>query len=236
MILNLIQDINGDCDFVSSINESSFIEKTKTHKIKEDYFNFLFCILDNYDLLLSTSSEHDKITLFKKRVLEISSKLDENSDDFYDNMGYNIKIMKKKLIQRGLHASMDNNKNKKQKNISSLYYLNDLYKTHFVFVDLNKREYYETTIKNYDKVYLYLRKNRFYLDDNLSDNLSKKDIIESIFDIDVKSVYKTYLESIGKYKIGDLKEIATKFNIPLKDNGKNKTKNILYNEINMYHN
>jgi hypothetical protein len=231
MILNLIQEINGDCDFTSSINESSFIEKIKTQKIKEDYFNFLMCILDNYDLLLTTSTEKDKMTLFKKRVLEISSKLDEDPDNYYNNMGYNEKTMKKKLIQRGLHNSMDN-----KKNISSLYYLNDLYKTHFVFVDLNKREYYETTIKNYDKVYLCLRKNKFYFCDNLPDNLTKKDIIESIFDIDVKVVYKTYLESISKYKIGDLKEIATKFNIPLKDNGKNKTKNILYNEINMYYN
>lgn len=231
MILNLIQEINGDCDFTSSINESSFIEKIKIQKIKEDYFNFLMCILDNYDLLLTTSTEKDKMTLFKKRVLEISSKLDEDPDNYYNNMGYNEKTMKKKLIQRGLHNSMDN-----KKNISSLYYLNDLYKTHFVFVDLNKREYYETTTKNYDKVYLCLRKNKFYFCDNLPDNLTQKDIIESIFDIDVKVVYKTYLESISKYKIGDLKEIATKFNIPLKDNGKNKTKNILYNEINMYHN
>lgn len=231
MILNLIQEINGDCDFTSSINESSFIEKIKTQKIKEDYFNFLMCILDNYDLLLTTSTEKDKMTLFNKRVLEISSKLDEDPDNYYNNMGYNEKTMKKKLIQRGLHNSMDN-----KKNISSLYYFNDLYKTHFVFVDLNKREYYETTTKNYDKVYLCLRKNKFYFCDNLQGNLTKKDIIESIFDIDVKVVYKTYLESISKYKIGDLKEIATKFNIPLKDNGKNKTKNILYNEINMYHN
>lgn len=233
MILNLIQEINGDCDFTSSINESSFIEKIKTQKIKEGYFNFLMCILDNYDLLLSTSTEKDKMTLFKKRVLEISSKLDEDPDNYYNNMGYNEKTMKKKLIQRGLHNSMDN---KNKKNISSLNYLNDLYKTHFVFVDLNKREYYETTTKNYDKVYLCLRKNKFYFCDNLQDNLTKKEIIESIFDIDVKVVYKTYLESISKYKIGDLKEIATKFNISLKDNGKNKTKNILYNEINMYHN
>lgn len=231
MILNLIQGINGDCDFTSSINESSFIEKIKTQKIKENYFNFLMCILDNYDLLLTTSTEKDKITLFKKRVLEISSKLDEDPNNYYDNMGYNEKTMKKKLIQRGLHNSMDN-----KKNISPLYYFNDLYKTHFVFVDLNKREYYETTTKNYDKIYLCLRKNKFYFCDNLPDNLTKKDIIESIFDIDVKVVYKTYLESISKYKIGDLKEIATKFNIPLKDNGKNKTKNILYNEINIYHN
>ena len=44
MILNLIKGINSDCDFVSSINESSFIEQIKTHQIKEDYYNFLFCI------------------------------------------------------------------------------------------------------------------------------------------------------------------------------------------------
>lgn len=227
MVLELIQNTNSDCDFVSSINESSFIEKIKNIEIKEEYYNFLFCILNNYDLILSSSSDKDKQTIFKKRVLEISSRMDEDPGNFYDNMNYNIKTMKKKLIQLNLHGSME-----KEKNISSLYYMNDLFKIHLVFVDLNKREYYETTDKNYNKVYLYLNRNKFYLMDELKDNLIQKNITDSIFNIDVKKVYKTFLEPISKYKINDLRDIASGLNIPLKKNNKNKTKNELYDEIN----
>ena len=52
---------------------------------------------------------------------------------------------------------------------------------------------------------------------------------------DYESVYKNYLEAIGKYKIDDLKKkIALECNISLKDSkGKNKTKAVLYDSINM---
>lgn len=226
MFIEMIQGINGDCDFTSLIKESSLVEKIK--KVSRNYYNFLFCIMDNYDLILSMTPDNDKKLIFKKRILEISSKIDEDPENYYSNMGYNERNMKKKIIQLNLHNSMDNNYN-----ISSLLYLNDLYKMHFIFVDLNKREYYDTTVKNYDKIYLCLRKNKFILSKNIPENLTKKDINESIFNIDVKNIYKTYLESISKYKIGDLKDIAIQLNIPLKENNKNKNKQKLYDEINM---
>ncbi len=226
MFIKMIQGINGDCDFTSLIKESSLVEKIK--KVSRNYYNFLFCIMDNYDLILSMTPDNDKKLIFKKRILEISSKIDEDPENYYSNMGYNERNMKKKIIQLNLHNSMDNNYN-----ISSLLYLNDLYKMHFIFVDLNKREYYDTTVKNYDKIYLCLRKNKFILSKNIPENLTKKDINESIFNIDVKNIYKTYLESISKYKIGDLKDIAIQLNIPLKENNKNKNKQKLYDEINM---
>lgn len=226
MFIKMIQGINGDCDFTSLIKESSLVEKIK--KVSRNYYNFLFCIMDNYDLILSMTPDNDKKLIFKKRILEISSKIDEDPENYYSNMGYNERNMKKKIIQLNLHNSMDNNYN-----ISSLLYLNDLYKMHFIFVDLNKREYYDTTVKNYDKIYLCLKKNKFILSKNIPENLTKKDISESIFNIDVKNIYKTYLESISKYKIGDLKDIAIQLNIPLKENNKNKNKQKLYDEINM---
>ena len=110
--------------------------------------------------------------------------------------------------------------------------MNDLFKIHLVFVDINKREYYETTEKNYNKVYLCLNRNKFYLTDHLPDNIVKKNITDSVFNIDVKKVYKTFLEPISKYKINDLRDIASGLNIPLKENNKSKTKNVLYDEIN----
>ena len=42
------------------------------------------------------------------------------------------------------------------------------------------------------------------------------------------------LESITKYKIDELKKIAIEFKIPLKDGTKNKVKQVLYDEINLF--
>ena len=54
--------------------------------------------------------------------------------------------------------------------------------------------------------------------------------------IDLKGTnpYKLFLESIGKYKMEELKKIATELDISLKESGKNKVKQVLYNEINNY--
>ena len=225
MIIDTIKNINNDCDFTSSIIESSLVEKPK--KVSKQYYNFLFCILDNYDLILSSASEKEKKCLFKKRLLDISSKIDEESSKYYDNFGYNSKTMKKKCIQNSLHDSMENSKN-----ISSIYFFNDLYKIHFVIVDLNKNEYYETTKKDYEKIYLCFKKNTFFLKDELPGIVAKMDISDSIFNIDVKNIYKTYLESFCKYKIYDLRNIAINLDISIDIANKKTTKKQLYDEIN----
>ena len=41
------------------------------------------------------------------------------------------------------------------------------------------------------------------------------------------------LEPITKYKIDELKKIATEYKIPLKDGTKSKVKQVLYDEINL---
>ena len=50
----------------------------------------------------------------------------------------------------------------------------------------------------------------------------------------MKNVYELFLNPISKYKLDDLKELAKECNILLKDGSKNKTKQVLYNEINLY--
>ena len=55
------------------------------------------------------------------------------------------------------------------------------------------------------------------------------------FDIDHNMIYKLYLNSISKYKMDDLKQIASEYQIPvLKNNGKKKVKKELYDDINLY--
>ena len=42
------------------------------------------------------------------------------------------------------------------------------------------------------------------------------------------------LEPITKYKIDELKQLAINYKIPLKDGIKNKVKQVLYDEINLF--
>ena len=52
-------------------------------------------------------------------------------------------------------------------------------------------------------------------------------------DINTNMIYKLYLQNISKYKVNELQTIASELNIPLNNNGKKKTKQDLYNEINL---
>ena len=139
--------------------------------------------------------------------------------------------MKSKIIQYGLQLS-----SKKDIMLSTLFYMNDLYKTHFVFVDSMKKRFYKTCFKNYPIRYLIWNHKYYTLEDSI-DQLYTEDIIDnSMITKDLKSMnpYQLYLSAIGNYKIDELREIATKYHILLKDNGKNKVKQVLYNEINNY--
>jgi len=232
---HLIKDYNQDCRFSDSINESNYIEqigktpdKTEFNSTKS-YSNFVFCILDNYDIILSNTSGN-KNHILNQRIIDILS--DMENETFHNLFNYNKKIMKRSLIQNGLQCSL-----KSDNMISSLYYLNDLYKTHFVIVDTHKKEYYETTLKNYPKVYLVMNNKKYSLSDTCNTDIFSSSPINSltVFKADVKpNIYMTYLESISKYKVDELKVIATNCGIQLVNKGKTKTKQLLYDEINLY--
>lgn len=233
--LKLLREYNNECSFTNSIKEGNYVEKVekiekieKIGKITKFYTNFVYCILDNYDIILSNTPEKEKSYIFKQKVIDMLSKLEE--DSIYNGFNYNEKNMTRRVIQNGLQISLKN-----EYIISSIYYLNDYYKTHFVIVDENKQEYYETTIKNYPKAYLALNKNKFRLEEIINTSFIQKKINDSFFVIDVKSnIYKKYLDSIGKYKVGELKTIATNFGIQLTEGNKIKTKKTLYDDINLY--
>ena len=73
-----------------------------------------------------------------------------------------------------------------------------------------------------------------YPEMNLKTLFEKTKLVDDV-KRDIKGIYNTYLEAIGKYKLDDLKKIALECNIDLKDsNGKNKNKSVLYDSINLY--
>tara|TARA_B100001123_G_C15220919_1_gene991205 strand:- start:775 stop:1530 length:756 start_codon:yes stop_codon:yes gene_type:complete len=244
-LFNLIQQ-NKDCSFTNEIKNSDYVEHVEhvktTNKIESDssifknkYNNFVFCILDNNDIILSNSPKSEKSHILNKRVLELLTIID--CEDFYTKFGYDNKIVKKQDIQTSVQLSL-----KGDNNILTTYFFNDYYKIHFVIVDFHTKKYYETTPKNYIKNYLVIKDKKYYLftDFDLSDYcLSDLDLLKQFKKDNIKNnsknIYKSHLDSIGKYKINDLREISKELDIDLKDKGKFKTKAILYKEINSYY-
>ena len=164
--------------------------------------------------------------------MEICSEIDE-CDESFKNYNFH-KTLKSHNIQQALQLH-----DKRINHISSVYYLNEYYKRHFVIVYENIA--YPTCIKNYPKIYLNFNNHKIkvlnggdFPEMNLKNLFEKTKIVDDV-KRDIKGIYNTYLEVIGKYKLDDLKKIAQEFNISVKDSkGKNKTKSVLYDEINLY--
>lgn len=232
MIFDLLKDLNQDCNFTENIKESIHVQGensiTEVSNDNKKYKSFVECILCEFDPLYS--KDVDTQYYLNSKVMEICSNIEEKRDTFYDNYKFNPKVMKVRMIQQGLQLWQ------KENNISSIYYLNDYFKKHFVI--LHEGYAYMTCIKSYPKVYLEYNNGICIIDEkdynkkNLTE-LFEKSRLKNDMKREMKSVYKNYLEAISKYKIDDLKKIAEECNISLKDKGKNKTKAVLYDEINM---
>ena len=155
MISDLLKDLNVDCNFTNDIKESKYIEGSKNKNennismntsIKQDYYpTIIKCIISEFDPVYGSLSEGEKKLYFSKKIMEICSEIDEKDECFKD---YNFhKSLKSHNIQQGLQLY-----EKRINHISSLYYLNEYYKRHFIIVYENVA--YPTCIKNYPKIYL----------------------------------------------------------------------------------
>jgi len=241
MISDLLKDLNVDCNFTNDIKESKYVENTKKDtsmnttaitSSKQIYYpTFIKCIISEFDPIYGSLSEEEKKLYFSKKIMEICSEIDEKEESFKN---YNFhKSLKSHSVQQGLQLY-----DKRINHISSLYYLNEYYKRHFVIVYENNT--YPTCIKNYTKIYLRFDNHKVkvlnscdFPEMNLKTLFEKSKIVDDV-KRDIKGVYNTYLEAIGKYKLDDLKKIAEECNISLKDGQKNKTKSVLYDSINLY--
>jgi hypothetical protein len=243
MISDLLKDLNVDCNFTNDIKESKYVENTKNDtsmntttaitSSKQIYYpTFIKCIISEFDPIYGSLSEEEKKLYLSKKIMEICSEIDEKDDSFKN---YNFhKSLKSHSVQQGLQLF-----DKRINHISSLYYLNEYYKRHFAIVYENIA--YPTCIKNYPKIYLRFDKHKVkvinsgdFPEMNIKNLFEKTKIVDDV-KRDIKGIYNLHLEAIGKYKLDDLKKIAIECNISLKDsNGKNKTKSVLYDSINLY--
>ena len=242
MISDLLKDLNVDCNFTNDIKESKYIEGSKnknennisinTSTKQDNYPTFIKCIISEFDPIYGSLSEGEKKLYFSKKIIEICSEIDEKDEYFKD---YNFhKSLKSHNIQQGLQLY-----DKRINHISSIYYLNEYYKRHFIIVYENIA--YSTCIKNYPKIYLRFDNHKVkilntcdFSEMNIKNLFEKSKIVDDV-KRDIKGIYNLHLEAINKYKLDDLKKIAQECNISLKDSkGKNKTKSVLYDSINLY--
>tara|TARA_B100001093_G_C26809747_1_gene1007061 strand:+ start:1205 stop:1909 length:705 start_codon:yes stop_codon:yes gene_type:complete len=228
-LIHLIQNVNTDCNLSNKIKIHKFTENN--FEREKSYHNLVFCILDNYDPILSNALKTDKKLFFNQRISEICSQIEENPSIFYDKFKYNKRGMSIQDIQISIQSSINNNIQ-----YSALNYLNDLYKTHFVLIDSNKKEYYETSPKNYNKKYIYFRKNNYELSDTIPSEFVNEEINKCSFvTLSTKKIYESYLMPMNKYKLNELHDEAVKINMNTQQNGKSKLKKVLYEEINNYY-
>jgi hypothetical protein len=239
MISDLLKDLNVDCNFTNDIKESKYVEGSKNDSntstntsSKQIYYpTFIKCIISEFDPIYGSLSDEEKKLYFSKKIMEICSEIDEK-DESFKNYKFH-KSLKSHKVQQGLQLF-----DKRINHISSVYYLNEYYKRHFVIVYENNS--YPTCIKDYPKIYLRFDNHKVkvinscdFPEMNLRTLFEKSKIIDDV-KRDIKGIYNTYLEAIGKYKLDDLKKIAQECNIDLKDGQKNKTKSVLYDSINLY--
>ena len=236
---NIINSKYTEGNITESINESInevAVELTK-HQNPVSYRGFITCILSELDPLYNNIPGNEKKMYLKKLVIDICSEIDEKPDIKYHNYKFNESVMKTSLLQYSLQ-SYDKNVNY----ISSIYYLNEYYQKHFVIC--HKGKMYETSLRGWPRLYLHCETNKkVHMTNEVPDNhvlISENEFYElGLFENDIskslKQSYKMPLSSIGKYKICDLKIIALENNISLFDDyGKKKTKNNLYDELNLY--
>ena len=238
MISDLLKDLNVDCNFTNDIQESKYVEgsinstNTNTSSKQIYYPTFIKCIISEFDPIYGSLSDEEKKLYFSKKIMEICSEIDEK-EEYFKNYNFH-KSLKSHSVQLGLQLF-----DKCINHISSVYYLNEYYKRHFVIVYENIA--YPTCIKNYPKIYLSTDNHKVkvlntcdFPEMNLKNLFEKTKIVDDV-KRDIKGIYNLHLEAIGKYKLDDLKKIAIECNIDLKDsNGKNKTKSELYDSINLY--
>jgi len=203
-----LESINTDCCFVDKIKTSKYLEKINDKANLKKYNNFLFCILDNFDLILSNTSDKDKKTIFHQRISELLSQIDEDSEKF-NSYQFNSRYMKQRTIQQNIQISSKQND---KFILSCLYFLNEYYQTHFIIVDLINKNLYETTVKKFPSHFLMYDKH-FYLSEECPDDINPSGTIFFDEDVKLKNVYQKYLEPISKYSVGDLKGKASELNI-----------------------
>ena len=228
--MEFIQDFEKvNNQYASKIKESLFIEGKKKEKDIKGSKDICEVIIGSNLIEYQTLEDNMKKQFIIDEKLTIASSINIFSKDKSKNPF--IRKWNLKLVQTGLQ-----NLNY----LSSIIYLNEFFKINTIIYNEADQKFYKTTYKNYEPLYCVYKNNSWFLMDPPKDkeNMVFSDIkdLDKIltFDIDTLMIYKPYLDSLSKYKLKELEDLANNFNISLTTQaGKKKLKKDLYDEINL---
>jgi len=185
-------------------------------------------VKDICEIIISHNiQEYDTIQKNHRDNFVIKKKL-EIADNVKKDDKYN-RYFTPKIIQTGLQ----------QKNcLSSILYMNEIYKINTVIFNSSTSKYYPTSLMNYPKLFCEYKGNTWFeKDEPVGHKLSFNPLSElsEILKIDTDiNIFKSKLQSITKYKVKDLETLCIENGIIiLKDNGKKKIKQELYDELSL---
>tara|TARA_B100000900_G_C20601378_1_gene725798 strand:- start:4591 stop:5289 length:699 start_codon:yes stop_codon:yes gene_type:complete len=224
MLSEILEISNTHKDnYCDDIKESSYIQK---NICKEQEYEYIVDILIAYnDPNYSLLPMNEKEFYLKQKRLEIASEIEEN-ESLIKSYNFNSYLPLKK-IQSGLVNGND---------ISSLFFFSEYYKLKIYLFIPDKQIYYETSKDFKNKIFIENSNEKWRISQIKSNNenytkctikeihVLKKDIIS--YDI-----YDIPLKKLSSYKLTELQELAISKEIDIKINGKNKKKNILYDEL-----
>ena len=108
---------NSQFDFYSEDDAAWFNDDNKViFAMKKGFKLIEKCIIHKYDNLYSVIPENEKQLYFEKLMMTLCSEMDEKEEENFGNYNYNLKIMKRNIIQNGFQE---------KNQLSSLLYLQD---------------------------------------------------------------------------------------------------------------
>ena len=211
--------------YSKKIKGSTYIEKGKPLNVEKGCKDICEIIIGQNEIEYSSLDQVQKKQFIIDKKLEIASTVTKNQK-------YSKKFSTS-LLQKGFQS---------ENNLSSILYLNEFYKTKCIIYNKDTNKYYTTSVKGYEPVYCVYKQNSWFVfEETINyDDLVFSDIddLNTILNFDYSTIfiYKPFLDSLSKYKIKQLEEIAVGMNIELQSsNGKKKLKKDLYDDINLKH-
>ena len=220
-ITDFEKNTNG---YSKKIKDSIYHETAKPIEVK-GCKDICEVIIGANEIEYQSISTSEKSKFIRDKKLDIASNVIKNEK--------HTKKFSQSLIQKGLQGI---------NHFSSVLYMNEIYKVNCIIYNKDTNKYYSTTVKDYEPLYCVYRNNSwFQVNDTIEfEKLKFAEITElsSVVTLDYPSIliYQQFLESLSKYKVKQLEEIAVNEGISLVNGtGKKKIKKELYDDINLKH-
>lgn len=206
--------------YTEKIRITKYTEGENIKIEKEGLEDICEIIISQNDQEYNTTQKNHRKNYITNKKLEIADKVVK--DDKYN------RSFTPKIIQSGLQ----------EKNcLSSILYMNELYKINTIIYNGTTGKFYKTSIKDYPPLFCEYKNKTWYLIDNPSEKefeLNSLEDLSEILKIDSNiMIFKSKLEGISKYKLKDLEDLCKQHNIDIMGNGKKKLKKQLYDDISL---